>query len=142
MAPSGIWLRSVVLDTTDCRGLAEFYRQVLGWRYPPEGEPPPRGEPDPFGEEWLVLLPPGDGPRLAFQHVAELPRSTWPGTDVPQQVHLDMGVPDKASLMERHAIAVELGATVLEDGSDDEEQPIFIYADPSGHPFCIFVHDS
>ncbi len=25
------------------------------------------------------------------------------------------------------------------DDSDDPEEPIYIYADPDGHPFCIFV---
>src|SRR5829696_7115145 len=43
-------LLQVVLDTTDARGLAEFYRQLLGWRYRPGHE-----EPDPNGDDWLVL---------------------------------------------------------------------------------------
>jgi hypothetical protein len=35
-------LRSVVLDTTDARRLAEFYREVLGSEYrPPASRPPP-----------------------------------------------------------------------------------------------------
>lgn len=40
-------LRQVVLDTTDARGLAEFYRQLLGLEYRPGDEPPPAGAPDP-----------------------------------------------------------------------------------------------
>ena len=28
---------------------------------------------------------------------------------------------------------------LLQDGSDDPDEPIYIYADPDGHPFCIFV---
>ncbi|HEX4907199.1 MAG TPA: VOC family protein, partial [Actinomycetes bacterium] len=40
-------LRQVVLDCTDARLLAEFYRQLLGFRYRPGDEPPPTGHPDP-----------------------------------------------------------------------------------------------
>ena len=48
-------LRQVVLDCTDARLLAEFYRQLLGYRYRPGYEPPPTGHPDPQAERWLVL---------------------------------------------------------------------------------------
>ena len=37
-------LRSVVLDTTDARGLAEFYRELLGYEYRPGDEPPASGK--------------------------------------------------------------------------------------------------
>lgn len=39
-------LRQVVLDATDIRELAEFYRQLLGWDYRAEDAPPPEGQPD------------------------------------------------------------------------------------------------
>ena len=67
-------LRTTVLDTTDARGLAEFYRELLGYDYRPGDEQPPAGEDDPKGRDWLVLraIRPG-APRLAFQQVAELP---------------------------------------------------------------------
>jgi hypothetical protein len=45
-------LRSVVLDTTDPRRLAEFYRQLLGYDYRPGDGCPPPGEPDPAGRDW------------------------------------------------------------------------------------------
>jgi hypothetical protein len=32
-----------------------------------------------------------------------------------------------------------LGARLRSDRSDDEEEPLRVYADPSGHLFCIFV---
>jgi hypothetical protein len=28
---------------------------------------------------------------------------------------------------------------VLRDRSDDPDEPLRVYADPAGHPFCIFV---
>ena len=71
-------LRQVVLDCTDARGLAEFYRQLLGLRYRPGDEPPAAGQPDQRGQDWLVLRNPDGGIGLAFQGVAELPRTTWP----------------------------------------------------------------
>ena len=35
--------------------------------------------------------------------------------------------------------ALALGATLLRDRSDDPEEPLYVFADPHGHPFCIFV---
>ena len=31
------------------------------------------------------------------------------------------------------------GAALLLDRSADPEEPLRVYADPAGHPFCIFV---
>jgi hypothetical protein len=42
-------LRQVVLDGTDIRALAEFYRRLLGLRYRLGDEPPAPGQPDPQG---------------------------------------------------------------------------------------------
>ena len=63
-------LMHTALDATDCRGLAEFYRQFLRLRYRP-----------------------GD----------------------------------------------ELGATLLYDRSDDDGEPLYVLADPAGHPFCLLL---
>ncbi len=132
-------LRQVVLDGTDVRVLAEFYRRLLGFRYRPGDEPPPAGQPDPQGEDWLVLRDPAGGVQVAFQQVTALPRATWPEGPVPQQLHLDLTVPTMAELDAQHERALALGAELLEDRSDDPEEPLRVYADPAGHPFCIFV---
>lgn len=76
-------LRQVVLDSTDARTLAEFYRGLLGWDYRSGDEPPPTGEPDPLGHDWLVLRHPGGGVGLAFKQVEDQAESTWPDQDVP-----------------------------------------------------------
>jgi len=128
----------VVLDATDPRGLAEFYRALLGLGYRPGDEPPASGEPDPRGEDWLVLRNPR-GVQLAFQGVAELTPSSWPQDTVPQQLHLDTTVPDVAALQRVRARALELGAVQRLDRSDDAEEPLYVFADPAGHPFCVFV---
>ena len=131
-------LRQVVLDGTGIRTLAEFYRQLLGLRYRPGDEPPATGQPDPQGEDWLVLRGDG-GVQVAFQPVASLPEATWPEGPIPQQLHLDLTVPDIAELDVQHERAMALGARLLDDQSEDPEEPLRVYADPAGHPFCIFV---
>lgn len=131
-------LRQVVLDCPDLRRSAEFYRRLLGLRYRPGDEPPAPGEPDPQAQDWLVLCD-GAGPRIAFQLVPDLPEPTWPTGDHPQMLHLDTTVPDVASLEVQHRRALELGARLLLDRTDDPQEPLYVYADPAGHPFCIFV---
>jgi catechol 2,3-dioxygenase-like lactoylglutathione lyase family enzyme len=132
-------LQQVVLDTTDARRLAEFYRELLGYRYRGGDEPPPAGADDPQGLDWLVLAHPSGTPRIAFQQVAALPHSTWPEAETPQQLHLDLTVPDVPALRAQHERALALGAQLLQDRCDDPVEPLFVYADPDGHPFCIFV---
>ncbi len=127
-------LLQVVLDATDNRALAEFYRELLGYRYRPGDETN-----DPDGDQWLVLRDQNGVNKLAFALVPELPESTWPDGPVPQQLHLDLTVSSVAELDEQHERALALGARLLEDRSTDPEEPLRVYADPAGHPFCIFV---
>ena len=35
--------------------------------------------------------------------------------------------------------AEALGAQVIFDRTDDAEEPLYVFADLAGHPFCIFV---
>jgi catechol 2,3-dioxygenase-like lactoylglutathione lyase family enzyme len=109
-SPSFPKLRQVVLDTMDVRMLAEFYRRLLGWRYRP-------------GDEQAPYLPP----------------ATWPDGPHQQMLHLDLTVPTVADLNRQDARARALGARLLLDRSADPEEPLRVYADPAGHPFCIFV---
>ena len=132
-------LRQVVLDCEDARALAEFYRQLLGLHYRPGDEPPAAGAPDDRGTDWLVLRSPDGGAGLAFQQVDQLPAPTWPDGPRPQMLHLDTTVPDLAELGVQHDRALALGARLLLDRSEDPEEPLRVYADPAGHPFCIFV---
>jgi catechol 2,3-dioxygenase-like lactoylglutathione lyase family enzyme len=132
-------LQSVVLDATDARALAEFYRELLGLAYRPGDEPPAPGEPDPQCADWLVLVGDGGSPRLAFQQAEHLERSTWPDPRVPQQLHLDFVVPSAETLQEQHIRVLGLGAELVYDRFDDPDEPLYVYADPAGHPFCIFV---
>jgi hypothetical protein len=128
-----------VLDTTDARRLAEFYRELLHFDYRPGDEPPPAGEADPAGQDWLVLRNPTGGCGIAFQQVDTLPEPTWPDGPHPQMLHLDLTVPTVASLDSEDRRVVAIGGRLLRDRSDDPEEPLRVYADPAGHPFCIFV---
>src|SRR2546423_11625451 len=132
-------LRQVVLDTTDARALAEFYRQLLGLVYRPGDWPPGPGAIDDRGRDWLVLRAPDGAPRLAFQRVDRLPEATWPEDEVPQQLHLDMTVPSVDELLVQHGRVLRLGGRLRYDRIDDDNEPLRVYADPAGHPFCIFV---
>ena len=139
----------VVLDCSDPRRLAEFYRQLLGYAYRPGDEPPAEGQPDQRGQDWLVLRPdagePSSGRQIAFQFAGDYVPPRWsadapPGKDEQRQMlHLDMTVPDVAALARQRDRAVSLGATILLDRADDDEEPLYVFADPMGHPFCIFV---
>jgi catechol 2,3-dioxygenase-like lactoylglutathione lyase family enzyme len=128
---------ATVLDTTNARQLAEFYRELLGYSYVAGDEAPPAGEPD--EADWLTLFAPGGGQRLAFQQVAKVEPPTWPEGPVPQQLHLDFSVDNAEELQRQRERALGLGATLLFDRFDDGDEPLYVFADPSGHPFCIFV---
>lgn len=132
-------LRQMVLDTLDARRAAEFWRQLLGLAYREGHEPPAAGEDDPAGRDWLNLVHPEGGPCLAFQQVGSLPRSTWPEAGVPQQLHLDLSVPDIAALDAAHDRVLALGGELRLDRAGDGQEPLRAYADPDGHTFCVFV---
>jgi catechol 2,3-dioxygenase-like lactoylglutathione lyase family enzyme len=126
-------LLHTVVDTTDVRGLAEFYRELLGLQYRPGDEEP---SPD---EDWLVLTDAAGIRKLAFQKVESQTRTTWPDDDVPMQLHLDFTVTDRDALEQARERARSLGAGLLVDRTDDPDEPLYVLADPAGHPFCIFV---
>ncbi|GAB3914225.1 glyoxalase [Microlunatus endophyticus] len=129
-------LMHTALDATDCRGLAEFYRQLLGLHYRPGDEPPESG---PDEADWLVLMDDDDHRVLAFNQVSELARPTWPTDEVPKQMHHDYLVADVDELRRQRRYAEELGATLLFDRTDEEDEPLYVLADPAGHPFCLLV---
>lgn len=121
-----------VLDAEDGVALAEFWKSFLGLGYRPNQGP----EDDPR----FIVIDRSDGsPALAVQHVNKLVRADWPSGPNPQQAHLDLSVADRDDQQEQVARAVELGATVLDDRSDDDADPLVVLADPAGHPFCLIA---
>lgn len=127
----------LAIDTTDARALAEFYRQLLGLRYRHGDEPPADGGAD--DADWLVLVDASGARKLAFQQVERLERTTWPRHDVPMQMHVDFTVSSLEELRRQRHRAESLGARLLLDRTGDPSEPLYVLADPSGHPFCILV---
>lgn len=120
----GIRLTAPVLGTPDPQGLARFYQRLLGW---------PLRDDDP---EWATLRPDDGGTGLSFQRETDHVPPVWPpqpGTQQMQQ-HLDLQVDD---LDAAAATAEEAGARHL-GGHRDEREVVRVYADPAGHPFCLF----
>jgi hypothetical protein len=76
---------------------------------------------------------------FAFQQVPALARPTWPAHDVPKQMHHDFRVPSVEELQRQRQRAEDLGATLLYDRTDDDSEPLYVLADPAGHPFCLLV---
>ena len=124
MTPS-IRLAAPVLGAPDPRALARFYRQILGW---------PLRDDEP---QWATLRPEDDGPGLSFQREDDHVPPVWPPQPGTQQMqaHLDFQVEDLAAAG-REAEAA--GARLLNAHTDPHED-VRIYADPDGHPFCLFV---
>lgn len=120
------------LDTTDPAGLAEFYRKLLGLQYRPGDEPT-------ADADWLVLVDADGNRQLAIQQVDELKQSTWPSHDVPKQMHIDYAVASVDELEHHRRRAEELGARLLHDRTSDSGEPLYVLADPAGHPFCLLV---
>lgn len=109
-----------VLDTPDPRALAQFYCALLGWEVMREDE------------DWVTIRGSGGGPALGFQLAPDHVPPTWPDNAVPQQIHLDLTVPD-LDRGEQQVIA--LGARPT--GQPEQPSSFRAFLDPAGHPFCL-----
>ena len=121
--PAGVGrLSLVVIDCPDAVALGDFYAALLGVGVK---------DSDPG---WVTLEAERPGmPALAFQRVDDYTPPQWPDQAHPQQVHLDIDVPDFAAAEAR---ALELGAKPASDVHGSTE-PWRTYTDPFGHPFCL-----
>jgi predicted enzyme related to lactoylglutathione lyase len=102
--------------------LADFYRQVLGWpQY------------DAYGTLFLSRSPQF---RIGFDDDGwsdhRPPR--WPDPEYPQQIHFDIVVPDLDAVGKR---ITAVGGALLQDDTSHR-----IYADPAGHPLCLYLDSS
>lgn len=102
------------------RALASFYADLLGMRI--------------AREDWFVLEHADDldGLNLAFgDGPIDYRPPRWPDPRHPQQMHLDITVDD---LDDGERRALRLGASRLR-----ENDGFRTYADPDGHPFCLYA---
>jgi catechol 2,3-dioxygenase-like lactoylglutathione lyase family enzyme len=84
-------------------------------------------------EDWHTVSVDGE-PQLGFQLAPDHVPPQWPDGE-PQQIHLDLYVPDIRSA---HDEAMAAGARLLKRADDLEADEGFqVYADPAGHPFCL-----
>lgn len=116
---SGVRLRGVTLDCADPQQLAAFYGALTGMR-------------ELFSAPEFVALTGDAGCDLGFQRVEGYRAPQWPGQEVPQQFHLDLGVED---LDAAQALALELGASLPQEQPGDGRWRVLL--DPAGHPFCL-----
>jgi hypothetical protein len=76
---------------------------------------------------------------VTVQEKRETTPPTWPSEAVPMQMHMDFKVPTVDDLERHREHAEALGARLLYDRSQDEGEPLYVLADPAGHPFCLLV---
>ncbi len=107
----------LVIDCPDPHALAAFYAAMLDWKAD-------------LSPGWADVRSP-DGQCLSFQQVADYTPPSWPGQDVPQQMHLDVIVDD---LDAGEAAVTALGA--VRHGHQPGTS-FRVFLDPAGHPFCL-----
>jgi catechol 2,3-dioxygenase-like lactoylglutathione lyase family enzyme len=115
-------MSAVALDCPDPAEMARFYTELTGW-------PVDERHSD---DEWVELRADG-GVRLAFQRVPDHRPPDWPGQERPQQLHLDLEVPDLDE-GERRVLAIGARKADTQPGTTFR-----VYLDPAGHPFCLCV---
>ena len=109
-------LELAAFDAPDITRLAEFYTELTGWQVVRD-----------VGD-WITVRA-GDGQEIAFQKAPDHVPPSWPGQELPQQMHLDLFIEDYEAAAAR---AESLGATRLADGDH-----WITLADPAGHPFDL-----
>ncbi len=111
-------ISNVGIECPDPQRLASFYAELLGMHV--------------LRTDWLMIGTDDEQAlRLAFDEAAEYRRPTWPNPEQPQQLHLDIAVRE---LPAAEGLVQRLGAVRLPDLGDCPT-----YADPAGHPFCIYA---
>ena len=122
MKMGNIKLASVTIDSSDFRGLSEFYMKLLGGQVAME-----------FGEFGVAVSIPGTEIQLNFVNSEDYVLPVWPEEPgKPQQMeHLDFVVDDLDAAVK---LASELGAHKAPRQFIDE---LIVMIDPAGHPFCL-----
>lgn len=102
------------------RDLAWFYSELLQMHNWIEDSP-----------GWVIIKrDDGQPPGLSFAGATGRP-PRWQDPERPQQAHLDIETQD---LQKTGELALRLGATRLASGQTGRD----IFADPEGHPFCLY----
>ncbi len=119
------WIREIVLDSPDPRGLAGFWAGLLG------------GTPVEWYSGWITLEPPPHGQRLSFQGTSAGAATAAGSAPL---VHFDVLVGD---LIAAHERVLASGGTFAGEHASPRPGPggqavrWRVYRDPAGHPFCL-----
>ncbi len=112
----------VTLDCADPQELGEFWAAMLGgeiaFTHPDTGTVGIR-------TDWVWM---------AAMKVPDYVPPTWPESDVPKQIHLDLAVTHLEAAV---AEAERLGARVADFQPAPDRRRILL--DPAGHPFCLTI---
>lgn len=111
-------LAAVSLDSANPVALSAFYRELLDLEV--------------FFESADFVALRGAGILLTMQRVEDHRPPTWPATEVPKQIHLELAV---GELEQAESQAVAMGARKAEVQPNPDAWRVLI--DPAGHPFCI-----
>ena len=114
------------LDCPDPLKLAEFYSAITGWPLDATEE-----EIAALDQVRWVQLRSDGGATIAFQRVPDYRAPVWPGSEAPQQLHLDFDVPD-LDAAEAQVLALGARKAEVQPGRDFR-----VFLDPVGHPFCL-----
>jgi uncharacterized glyoxalase superfamily protein PhnB len=120
---------TVVFDTNDIEAETAFWAALIG------GEVDEEDRDDPHWRDILV----GGELRVSVQYAEDHIPPTWPPEegDQHQQVHVDFNV-EPEDFEDACREALSLGATSIREPRDKNASHGFhVFADPSGHPFCI-----
>lgn len=112
-----------VIDAAETRPLTAFYGALLGMR---EVHSESDGS---------VLIGHEQPPGIAFSRLDDYRPPRWPDPTCPPHMHFDIAVHDFTAA---ERLVLEHGGTPLPDLGGDH--PVF--ADPSGHPFCLYASAS
>jgi hypothetical protein len=116
-----IRLNGITVNAPDTLALAQFYAELTDGVVSGTAH-------------WAAVT--GPNGFIAFQHVDDFRPPTWPGNEVPVQLHLDFLVDD---LEATGARVLAAGATKLDVQPNADH--CLVYADPAGHPFCLSTWD-
>lgn len=136
-----IALRTVNLDCSDAKAMADFYSGLLGWELTVV-------EPG-----WVLMRHPHPmGTGLSFQEDERYARPTWPEEPGRQQkmLHLEVRVipagadaegrysqeEGQAALSQAVGLALSLGGKLA---AQQFREDLRVVLDPAGHPLCLFL---
>ena len=106
------------MDCADPLALGEFWAAMLGGEIM-------------FTSTMTVLIR-TDWVWLSALRVPDYVAPTWPGGDVPKQIHLDLAVTELEAAV---AEAERLGARIAPVQPAPDRWRVLL--DPAGHPFCL-----